>query len=250
MFMYKPILSAGNSARQEQRNEAYVTECVRMSLSVCVCSVMVSTKGDTRAHRLPKDTCRFGTDLKFADMQSVKSTKWVNDFVASAKDQMVVNTDRYIFQMSALTTMLSKGPQVSFINTCKNLKTCLPLAANFFSPFNQAALETVKAQAFCTVTVLIWSFCWRQPCRQQCPGMTCLAAGSMLTTQSIQSKNNGSQVICRQPPCVHFVVTVHPVSCAVASQQRGPAIIPMAGHIWLYVCRESLFYTQKQISKY
>ncbi len=74
---------------------------------------MVSSKGDTRAHRLPKDTCRFGTDLKFADLQSVKSTKWVNDFVASSNGQLVVNTDRYIFQMSALTTMLSKGPQVS-----------------------------------------------------------------------------------------------------------------------------------------
>ena len=73
---------------------------------------MVSTKGDTRAHRLPKDTCRFGTDLKFADLQSVKSTKWVNDFVAACNNQMVVSTDRYIFQMSALTAMLSKGPQV------------------------------------------------------------------------------------------------------------------------------------------
>ena len=73
---------------------------------------MVSVKGDTKAHRLPKDTCRFGTDLKFADLQSVKSTKWVNDFVASSGGQLVVNTDRYIFQMSALVTMLSKGPQV------------------------------------------------------------------------------------------------------------------------------------------
>lgn len=73
---------------------------------------MVSSKGDTRAHRLPKDTCRFGTDLKFADLQSVKSTKWINDFVASSSEHLVVNTDRYIFQMSALASMLSKGPQV------------------------------------------------------------------------------------------------------------------------------------------
>ncbi len=73
---------------------------------------MVSTKGDTRAQRLPKDTCRFGTDLKFADLQSVKSTKWINDFVASSNEHLVVNTDRYIFQMAALATMLSKGPQV------------------------------------------------------------------------------------------------------------------------------------------
>ncbi|KAL3141324.1 hypothetical protein ABBQ32_004910 [Trebouxia sp. C0010 RCD-2024] len=74
-------------------------------------SVMVSTKGDTRAQRLPKETCRFGTDLKFADLQSVKSTKWINDFVASSNNQLVVSTDRYIFQMSALVTLLSKGPQ-------------------------------------------------------------------------------------------------------------------------------------------
>ncbi|KAL0038273.1 hypothetical protein WJX77_000069 [Trebouxia sp. C0004] len=74
-------------------------------------SVMVSTKGDTRAQRLPKDTCRFGTDLKFADLQSVKSTKWINDFVASSNEHLIVNTDRYIFQMAALATMLSKGPQ-------------------------------------------------------------------------------------------------------------------------------------------
>ena len=73
---------------------------------------MVSTKGDTRAQRLPKENCRFGTDIKFADLQSVKSTKWINDFVASSSNQLVVNTDRYIFQMSALVTMLSKGPQV------------------------------------------------------------------------------------------------------------------------------------------
>lgn len=73
---------------------------------------MVSTKGDTRAQRLPKETCRFGTDLKFADLQSVKSTKWINDFVASSNNQLVVSTDRYIFQMSALVTLLSKGPQV------------------------------------------------------------------------------------------------------------------------------------------
>lgn len=77
------------------------------------CSVMVSSKGDTRAQRLPKETCRFGTDLKFADLQSVKSTKWINDFVASSNNQLVVSTDRYIFQMSALVTLLSKGPQVS-----------------------------------------------------------------------------------------------------------------------------------------
>lgn len=73
---------------------------------------MVSTKGDTRAQRLPKDTCRFGTDLKFADLQSVKSTKWINDFVASSNEHLIVNTDRYIFQMAPLATMLSKGPQV------------------------------------------------------------------------------------------------------------------------------------------
>ena len=73
---------------------------------------MVSTKGDTRAQRLPKETCRFGTDLKFADLQSAKSTKWINDFVASSNNQLVVSTDRYIFQMSALVTLLSKGPQV------------------------------------------------------------------------------------------------------------------------------------------
>ena len=81
---------------------------------------MVSTKGDTRAQRLPKETCRFGTDLKFADLQSAKSTKWINDFVASSNNQLVVSTDRYIFQMSALVTLLSKGPQVC-------LYACAPL---------------------------------------------------------------------------------------------------------------------------
>lgn len=74
---------------------------------------MVSTKGDTRAQRLPKETCRFGTDLKFADLASVKSTKWLNDFVASVNGQLIVNTDRYMFQMAALETMLSKGALVS-----------------------------------------------------------------------------------------------------------------------------------------
>lgn len=94
---------------------------------------MVSTKGDTRAHRLPKDTCRFGTDIKFADLQSVKSTKWINDFVVSSNNQLVVNTDRYIFQMSALLTMLSKGPQV---RPCVlALTTCL-LHCNLLSTHN------------------------------------------------------------------------------------------------------------------
>lgn len=84
-----------------------------MTVGLVACSIMVSTKGDTRAQRLPKDTCRFGTDLKFADLASVKSTKWLNDFVASVSGQLVVNTDRYIFKMSALETMLSKGALVS-----------------------------------------------------------------------------------------------------------------------------------------
>ena len=99
-----------------QNNLQSLSACCPMVLTciVSLCSVMVSIKGDTRAHRLPKDTCRFGTDLKFADLQSVKSTKWVNDFVGACNNQMVVNTDRYIFQMSALTAMLSKGPQASF----------------------------------------------------------------------------------------------------------------------------------------
>ena len=103
--------------------------CVRCVYDVCMmCSVMVSTKGDTRAQRLPKDTCRFGTDLKFADLQSVKSTKWINDFVASSNEHLIVNTDRYIFQMAALATMLSKGPQVrcgldSFVVQCVRFTT-------------------------------------------------------------------------------------------------------------------------------
>lgn len=87
---------------------------------------MVSTKGDTRAQRLPKDTCRFGTDLKFADLASVKSTKWLNDFVASVNGQLVVNTDRYIFQMAALETMLSKGALVSNVGCPMNSSQCLP----------------------------------------------------------------------------------------------------------------------------
>lgn len=88
---------------------------------------MVSTKGDTRAQRLPKETCRFGTDLKFANLQSAKSTKWINDFVASSNNQLVVSTDRYIFQMSALVTLLSKGPQVC-LYACASLQTCCHLS--------------------------------------------------------------------------------------------------------------------------
>ena len=76
---------------------------------------MVSSKGDTRAQRLPKETCRFGTDLKFADLASVKGTKWVNDFVTSVNGQLVVSTDRYIFQMAALEGMLKKGALVSLV---------------------------------------------------------------------------------------------------------------------------------------
>ena len=102
------------------------------------CSVMVSTKGDTRAHRLPKDTCRFGTDLKFADLQSVKSTKWINDCVASSSEHLVVNTDRYIFQMSALASMLSKGAQV-----CCTPTPCLSVLCMHCSTATTMLLLTV-----------------------------------------------------------------------------------------------------------
>ena len=111
------------------------TPCSTSDMSQCACSIMVSTKGDIRAQRLPKETCRFGTDLKFADLASVKSTKWLNDFVASVNGQLVVNTDRYIFQMAALETMLSRGALVSTVDclvsstiTCNH---CAPAIKHF-----------------------------------------------------------------------------------------------------------------------
>ena len=109
---------------------------------------MVSTKGDTRAQRLPKETCRFGTDLKFADLASVKSTKWLNDFVASVNGQLIVNTDRYMFQMAALETMLSKGALVSVllgISRCSSvLSVLLIFEPDVNSTFSSASMSCVS----------------------------------------------------------------------------------------------------------
>lgn len=117
---------------------------------------MVSTKGDTRAQRLPKETCRFGTDLKFADLQSVKSTKWINDFVTSSNNQLVVSTDRYIFQMSALVTLLSKGPQVRLC-ACASLQTCGRLCAGQQASTDLSVCMCINADMLASVLVHV---CW------------------------------------------------------------------------------------------